>query len=87
MLREYHDDPLGGHQGVARTLNRIRLTHNWTGITRDVEEYIAKCEFCQKNKLSRKTKMPLVITETSNKPFEKCALDIVGPFKYYDIWK
>jgi len=79
MLREYHDDPLGRHQGVARTLNRIRLTHNWTGITRDVEEYIAKCEFCQKNKLNRKTKMPLVITETLNKPFEKCALDIVGP--------
>jgi len=24
--------PLGGHQGVARTLKRIRLTHNWTGI-------------------------------------------------------
>jgi len=63
ILREYHDIPLGEHQGVARTLNRIRLIHNWTGITRDVEEYIAKCEFCQKNKLSRKTKMPLIITE------------------------
>jgi len=23
--------------------------------------------------------MPLIITETSSKPFEKCALDIVGP--------
>jgi len=79
ILREYHDAPLGGHQGVTRTLNRIRLTHNWTGITKDVEEYIVKCEFCQKNKLSRKTKMPLILTETSSKPFEKCALDIVGP--------
>jgi len=49
------------------------------GITRDVEEYVVKCEFCQKNKLSKKIKMPLVITETLNKPFEKCALDIVGP--------
>jgi len=39
ILREYHDTPLGGHQGVTRTLNRIRLTHNWTGITKDVEEY------------------------------------------------
>jgi len=28
--------------------------------------------------LSRKTKIPLIITETSSKPFEKCALDIVG---------
>jgi len=23
--------------------------------------------------------MPLIITETSSKPFEKCALDVVGP--------
>jgi len=79
ILREYHDAPLGGHQGVTRTTNRIRLAHNWTGLTKDIEEYVAKCKFCQKNKLNKKTKMPLVITETSNKPFEKCALDIVGP--------
>jgi len=51
ILREYHDALLGAHQGVARTLNRIRLIHNWTGITKDVEEYITKCEYCQKNKL------------------------------------
>jgi len=31
------------------------------------------------NKLSRKNKVPLIITDTSSKPFEKCALDIVGP--------
>ncbi|XP_011699787.1 PREDICTED: uncharacterized protein LOC105457055 [Wasmannia auropunctata] len=79
ILHEYHDAPLGGHQGVTRSLNRIRLTHEWPGITRDVENYISKCEFCQKNKLSRRTKMPLVVTDTATKPFEKCALDIVGP--------
>ncbi|XP_012529181.1 uncharacterized protein K02A2.6-like [Monomorium pharaonis] len=38
ILFEYHDAPIGGHQGVARTLNRIRLMHNWRGITRDIEE-------------------------------------------------
>jgi len=53
-LYEYHDASIEGHQGIARTLSRIRLEHNWRGITRDVEEYISKCEYCQKNKLSRK---------------------------------
>jgi len=43
-------------------------------ITKDVESYISKCEFCQKNKLNQKTKMPLVLTDTPEKPFEKCAL-------------
>ena len=32
-----------------------------------------------KNKLSQKTKMPLVLTDTPKKPFEKCALDIGSP--------
>jgi len=72
-----HD--VGRHQGVARTLSRIRLQHNWRGITKDVKEYINKCKYCQRNKLSRKTKMPLAITDTPTRPFEKCALDIVGP--------
>ena len=79
ILYEYHDSPTGGHQGVTRTLNRIRLQHNWRGITAEVEDYISKCEYCQKNKLSRKTKMLLIITDTPERPFEKCALDIVGP--------
>jgi len=79
ILYEYHDAPIGGHQGIERTLKRIRLNHNWPGITKDVENYVAKCESCQKNKLSRKIKAPLIITDTPSKPFEKCALDIVGP--------
>ena len=79
ILYEYHDAPIGGHQGIDRTIKRIRLIHNWHGLTKDVEKYIAKCELCQKNKLSRKTKVPLIITDTPTKPFEKCALDIVGP--------
>lgn len=79
IIYEYHDAPIGGHQGVERTIKRIRLTHNWPGLTKDIEKYISKCELCQKNKLSRKNKAPLVITDTPTKPFEKCALDIVGP--------
>jgi len=79
ILYEYHDAPTGGHQGIARTMSRIRLEHNWRGITRGVEEYISKCEYCQRNKLSQKTKIPLTIMDTPTRPFEKCALNIVGP--------
>jgi len=79
ILYEYHDAPIGGHQGIERTLKKIHLNHNWPEIIKDVENYVAKCESCQKNKLSRKIKAPLIITDTPSKPFEKCALDIVGP--------
>lgn len=51
----------------------------WHGITTDVENYIVQCEICQKNKSKPRVKVPLKITDIPNKPFEKCALDIVGP--------
>ncbi|KAL6420796.1 hypothetical protein ACFW04_013771 [Cataglyphis niger] len=79
ILYEFHDALTGGHQGIERTIRRICLIHKWPGLTKDVERYIAKCEYCQKNKLSRKNKVPLIITDTPTKPFEKSALDIVGP--------
>ena len=79
ILYEYHDAPTGGHQGIERTIKRIRLKHNWPGLTADVERYVRKCELCQKNKLSRRIKAPLIVTDTPSRPFEKCALDIVGP--------
>jgi len=31
--REYHDMLTERHQGIARTLSRIQLKHNWRGIT------------------------------------------------------
>ena len=46
---------------------------------KDIKNYNLKCESCQKNKYSNETKMPLKITSTASKPFEKCFLDIVGP--------
>jgi len=39
ILKKYHDASLRGHQGVERTLRRIRLKYNWPGITRDVKEH------------------------------------------------
>lgn len=41
-------------------------------------KHISRSGYCQRNKLLPRTKS-LVITDTSDLPFEKCALDIVGP--------
>lgn len=79
ILGEMHDSPIGGHQGVQRTLKRVQQYYTWPGMANDVKEYINKCEICQKNKIGRGTKMPMNITSTSQKPFERVFLDIVGP--------
>lgn len=47
---------------------------------KDIKNYIKKCPSCQINKTNfRPSKAPMEITSTSNKPFEKLAIDIVGP--------
>jgi len=46
-----------------------------TGVTKDVENYISKCNFVRKIKSEDEN----VSHITPEKPFEKCSLDIVGP--------
>ena len=80
LITEFHDTPLGGHQGVTRTFNRLYAQHYWKGMRKQIRDFIKKCPICQKNKIGNKAlKEPMVITTTSSRPFEKIFLDVVGP--------
>src|SRR5436190_24371291 len=47
----------------------------------DIKDYVKKCVSCQINKTNFKpTKQPMEITTTAENPFERLALDMVGPF-------
>jgi len=82
IIEEFHLSPLGGHQGISRTIKRIKLHHTWKGLNKDVIEFIKKCSSCQFNKSSNyTTQQPMVVTSTAAKPFEKIFLDIVGPLE------
>jgi hypothetical protein len=82
IIEEFHLAPLGGHQGVSRTIKRIKHHHNWKGMKNDVLEYIKACESCKINKSdNRSVQQPMVITSTASKAFEKIFLDIVGPLE------
>jgi hypothetical protein len=75
-----HGNPTGGHLGMNRTYERIKLFVSWPGMKREIKDYVKRCKICQKNKITQnKTKMPLQITTTPNVVWEKCSLDIVGP--------
>ena len=65
---------------MNRTYDRVKLFTTWPGMKQELEEYIRRCEICQKNKITQnKTKLPMKITTTPEIVWEKCALDIVGP--------
>lgn len=78
-ISQFHDGSLGGHQGINRTFNRMKNVFKFTNMFNRIKEYIKSCKSCQINKPGRSSKMPMAITSTSSRPFEKIALDIVGP--------
>ncbi|CAK9825385.1 Retrovirus-related Pol polyprotein from transposon 412 [Anthophora retusa] len=79
ILRENHNE-IVGHLGINRTLKRIQENHNWTGLEKDVTEFIGNCETCQREKLVRiRQKEDAVITDTPLEPNTKIAMDIFGP--------
>lgn len=80
IIRECHDSTVGGHKGDTKTLERIRERFYWKGMKDEVRNYVKTCETCQKRKLTRvKTKMPMRITDTPIRTFEKVQIDLVGP--------
>ena len=52
---------LGGHMGVAKTMNRIQSRYFWPNMALQVKEYIATCHNCQmENKKAKNTAPPMV---------------------------
>ena len=78
VLRDFHDSVLGGHKGVRKTFLRIKQYYKWPGMKKQITDYVLGCGKCQANKSSKLTKMPMVITDTPIKPFDKVHMDIVG---------
>ena len=80
IIRECHDSTVGGPKGEMKTLERIRARFYWKGMRDEVRNYIKTCDICQKRKLTRlKAKMPMRITDTPIRTFEKVQIDLVGP--------
>jgi hypothetical protein len=79
-LKEIHESPIGGHAGMNKTYKRPRYFVKWNGMKDDVENFIQKCEKCQKSKMTQcHTRLPLTVTDTPSTVLKKCTIVIVGP--------
>jgi len=80
ILQEFHQLPTGGHLGMNRIFERIKLYTSWPGMKQEIENYVRQCETCQMNKLTRrKSKLPLQIANTPEVFWQNCSFNIVGP--------
>lgn len=79
VLREFHDAPAAGHFGVNKTLAKIRQQFFWSSCRQDVEEWCRRCDTCAAKKGPRQRGAGDLRVYNVGAPFERLALDVVGP--------
>lgn len=80
ILKKFHDDPLGSHFGVSKTLSRIQVKYFWPKMANYVKNYVSTCEKCQLNKHSNAPiKVPMGAQKKTNGPWDSISVDFIGP--------
>ena len=80
MLKLGHENLLSGHQRAQKTAQRILMNFHWIGVHGDVQRYCASCDACQRTVgKGTVTRAPLQRMPLVSVPFEKVAIDQIGP--------
>ena len=80
IMQLAHETPMSGHLGFKKTPERIRQNFSWYGITKDVREFCKTCDICQKTApKGRVAPVPLQNMPVIETPFNRIAIDIIGP--------
>lgn len=75
-----HENALSGHGGIKKTTEKVLGAFFWPGVQAEIKRYVRSCDSCQrtfpKGKLGKAPlgRLPLIDT-----PFERVAVDIIGP--------
>jgi len=66
ILQENHASIHGGHRGMNKTYEAIKMHYQWPHMRKEIEEYIKTCAKCQLNETLRpKKRAPMEITTTA----------------------
>jgi hypothetical protein len=80
LIKDFHDDPYGGHFADKRTGHKIlRMDYFWPTIFQDERKYVQACDsFQQMGQQNHRDEMPIQ-PQVVLYPFERWAMDFVGP--------
>jgi hypothetical protein len=53
VLQQYHDSPVAGHLGQAKTLELVSREFHWSRMGPYINEYVRSCDICARNKSPR----------------------------------
>ena len=79
VLELAHEIPMAGHLGKEKTSRRILQRFYWPTLYKDVASFCRSCEQCQQSAKRGVSKASLLPLPIIGEPFQKIAMDIVGP--------
>jgi hypothetical protein len=78
VIKENYNPVYVAHPGVKRTYEFLSLNYWLPAMRKSIEEYIKKCDSCQKRKGDREFIAPLGEVDEPRAPFEVTSMDITG---------
>ena len=84
VLRQFHDEASGGHLGTMKTLQKIRERFYWVNCSDDVKDWCRKCPTCSASNGPAHKRRARMQQYVVGSPFERVALDILGPLPETD---
>jgi hypothetical protein len=80
LLQWAHDHPTAGHAGQQKTLFRLSTRVYWESLRKDIFNYVAACNECQKFKYNNlPSATPMQLHEVFQ-PWHTIGIDLMGPF-------
>ncbi|XP_047741136.1 uncharacterized protein LOC125179399 [Hyalella azteca] len=64
---------------MRKTLLRVMQHFYWPGVYADVSRFCRSCDICQRSSIGKPPKVPLINLPVISTPFERVAIDLIGP--------
>ena len=75
-----HEGLMSAHLGVARTFDKVHSQFYWPHMYQEVSDFCKSCDICQRTLPKGKVgKVPLGKVPIIEEPFQRIAMDLVGP--------
>jgi hypothetical protein len=78
IIKEHHDPPMQGHQGIDRTMEKIQRQYYFPQMRRLITDYIGQCNSCNRNKpINHRPYGKMQLPETPQTPWENITVDFI----------
>ena len=86
LMQWCHDHPVSAHFGMTKTYERIRLKYYWSGMYRDVENWLKACLSCAQKKRPIHPFKSTIITDSGCRSLGHSSCRLFGTASIYAYW-